>query len=437
MLQQLINTAMYLIDSVMVGGLGEVALAALGATNQTAVMLDNVIFGVTGGAAVFVSQYWGKRDREGISSMLGLMLVLCMAASVGFLAASRLWPASLIGIFAHRQDVIEEGARYLSIAAYGFPFKAIIMAYSVVNRCTGKAMMPMLSGLGGLLVNGVLNYCLIYGNFGFPALGVEGAAIATLIGSAVNTLVLLGFSAAKDNPARGGFKRLFHRCFENFIYRMGIIGPVLINDVIWGLGAVLLSVIYGMMGTKTLAALTIFGTMDKLTFVVLISLGHACSVTLGNHIGAGEIERAKADSKRYRELTVLLGLVLGTLIIGIGLFLPSLYNVTDEVRRLATGTIIAMGSVSWLIGLNFTVVVGTLRGGGDTLAAAIIDLFPIFLIQMPLLALLGLYFKLPLYFAYLAVIPAEATRLLVAMLRIKRGKWLRNVTTARDAAACK
>ncbi|MEL7609141.1 MAG: MATE family efflux transporter [Bacillota bacterium] len=434
MLQQLINTALYLIDSVMVGGLGEVALAALGAANQTAVMLDTVIFGITAGAAVFVSQYWGKRDRDGISSMLGLSLTLCMAASVLFLVVSRFYAPVLVGIFAHGQDVIEEGTRFLSVAAYGFPFKAVIMVYSMVNRCTGKAVMPMLSGLGGLLVTGVLNYGLIYGNLGLPALGVKGAAIATIVGSAVNTVALLAFSSAKGNAARGGFRRLFHGCFKNFLYRMSIIGPVLLNDVIWGIGAVLLSVIYGMMGTQTLAALTIFGTMDKFTFVVLISLGHACSVTLGNHIGAGEIERAKADSKRYRELTVLLGFILGALIIGIGLFLPDLYNVTDEVRRLATGTIIAMGAAIWLIGMNFTVVIGTLRGGGDTLAAAVIDLVPVFFIQIPLLALLGLHFKLPLYLAYLAIVPAEAARLFAAMLRMKKGKWLRNVTTVGDTA---
>jgi MATE efflux family protein len=428
MLQQLLSTAMYMVDTIMIGGLGDIELAGVGAANQLAYLLDICLFGVTGGGSVFMAQYFGKKDLAGVRRTLGLCIVLAGACAALFVAVAQGFGGFCVGLFSDEAAVTARGVEYLTIASWGYLFKALIYPFGAVHKSTGHAKLPMLSGLAGLLVNMFLNYCLIFGNLGFPMLGVRGAAIATLIGSAVDCGTLLFFSFARDTAARAKWHELFDHVFANIRPFVAVSAPVLLDDSIWALGMLAQNAIYGKMGTDAFAAMMIVGTVDKLSFILLQGIGTAAAVVIGNTLGASGQDDAYVYGKRFLWLSALVGTLVAVLVCTLGVYIPYLYtNTTPATQALAADTTFVMGFALPLWALNFTIIVGILRSGGDTRAAAIIDLLPMWAISIPLSLLVGLYFKLPLPYVYACQHVASLVRLFFALRRTNQGKWARQL----------
>jgi len=428
-LQQLLVTAMYMVDTMMIGGLGDIELAGVGAANQLTYVLDICLFGITGGGSVFVAQYFGKKEPAGIKRTLGLILLLAAATAGIFIMLAQLAGTFCIGLFSDDAAVIASGLEYLKIASWGYLFKAIIYPYGTVHKATGSAKLPMLSDCIGLFANMFLNWCLIFGNLGFPALGVRGAAYATLIGSFLDASALLLFSYLKNTYARAGFKALFTNVFSNLRDFIRVSTPVLLDDSIWALGQLMLNFVYGQMGTATFAAMMIVGTVDKLAFITLQSIGTASAVVLGNTLGDREgFRNARTYANRFLWLSGLVGALTGVVVCLAGVYVPYLYtNTNPETQTLAIQTIYTMGPALPLWALNFTIIVGVLRSGGDTRVAAVIDLVPLWAISVPLAMLTGLYFDLPLPFVYMMQHIAAVVRLIFALRRTNQGLWIRRL----------
>lgn len=429
MLQQVVSTAMYMVDTMMVGALGENQLAGLGAANQVTYLVDITLFGLMSGGSVFIAQYYGKKDVKGIQSSLGFCLMTAILVCVLSLCAVQLWPAQLVGVFNPDPAVIEYGRQYIVIASFGYLCKGIIYSYGTANKATGHAMLPMLSGLCGLAVNIFFNYCMIFGNLGFPAMGVEGAAYATIIGCVADIAMLISMNYVKRTVAAARLKAMLAQTVEGVRQKLVISVPVLVNDMLWALGSSLYMAFYGRMGTDTFAAMTIFGTIDKLVFIAVLGMGTACSVMLGNSIGAGEQDQARRNCSRFLAIGTLAAVALGVLVSLVGSRIPWLYNVSEQVRVLAGDTITVYGALMWLSMYNFIIIVGTLRAGGDTKAGAMIDVLPMWLWSVPSLFVFGVLMKLPLPTVFFIMIfPAELARLIFATLRMRKGRWMRDLT---------
>ena len=428
MLQQMITTAMYMVDTVMIGGLGDIPLAGVGAANQLAYLLDILLFALTSGGSVYMSQYFGRKDQTGFRRTLGLSAILCTGFAAAFVVVARLWGGFAVGLFSKEAAVVTSGVEYLNIACFGYIFKAAIYPYGAAHKSSGDAKLPMISGAVALGVNVFLNYCLIFGNLGFPALGLRGAAIATVIGSACDAATILTATYIKESMARARLKELLNQNWRFLCDFIKVSLPAFLDDALWAVGTMMITYVYGKMGTDTFAAVMIVNTMDRLISIALMGIGMAAAVVLGNILGAGDRDRALIYGRRFIYLSLIIGVATVILSCTLGPLLPNLYTKTsDAVRELASRTIFYMGLTSITYAVNFTMIIGILRSGGDTRAAAWIDLIPLFLIAVPVTALCGLYFKLPLDIVFLCTIPNNILRFVLALARVRSDRWARTL----------
>ncbi|OQB22380.1 MAG: Multidrug resistance protein MdtK [Firmicutes bacterium ADurb.Bin182] len=412
----------------MIGGLGELQLAGVGAANQITMLLDICMFGVMSAAGVFMAQHWGRKEIAGFRSAMGLSVMTGSVITALFFIGTQIFPSELISLFSKDPAVIGYGVKYIRLASFGYILRIIVFVYGTALKSCAKPLLPMISGAAALFVNAFLNYCLIFGNFGFPALGIDGAAIATLTGSALDAFVLLIFSYTMRMPSAAKPAELMNQSRQGFIRFLGVFVPVFLNDMIWALGISLQNLLIAQMGTDSFAAMMIVNTVDRLAFVLLIGIGTACAVMIGHTVGAGEPEKAMLYSKRFLFLSASAGAVLGALVLSAGIFIPELYNVSESVRLLAKDTIFVLGFAMVTYGINFTIIIGILRSGGDARAAAIIDIVPLWLLSLPAVAVTGLILRLPLPVVYLSMIPSNIVRLVWGLHRARSGGWMHSLS---------
>lgn len=423
-LQQIINTALYMADTVMIGALGDFPLAGVSAANQLAYIFDIFMFGIVGGAGVFMAQSWGRRDVPAVRSSLGLAFIFGGSFTLLIFALAQLFPTFIVSSFVSEDPSIAEGVDYLRIASFGYLLRALIYPLGSAQRSCGNAKLPMLTGAAALLVNIALNYVLIFGKLGAPALGVKGAAIATVIGASLDALLLFLVTYVKRTPAAARLRELMKQTREGLRAYIRVATPIVLDDGLWAVGLVAMSYIIGRMGDAPFAANTIVGTVDRLTFILLAGIGNASAVVLGNTLGEGGLERAHSYSKRFIVLAGLTGVVMAAVTLLWLVDVPDIYNVSPEIKRLARGCIAVLALFLPTSGVNYAVLVGILRAGGDTRYAAVVDLLPMFALSVPLAAIFGLWLNYDLIWVYfMCNIPASIVRFIFGVWRVRRGSW--------------
>lgn len=439
-LQNLLISSFTLVDTVMIGGLGDVALSAVGMAGQWSWMLTLVLFGFCSGTAVFISQYWGVKDTKGIKNVYGLMLVNTLAASTVFFIVGFLFPEGVISIFNEDAAVISEGAAYLKTACFSFFALALSNAFSTLLRATENVRLPMYASGIAAVLNAVLNYGLIYGEFGLPEMGVRGAALATCISSWVNPLVILAVSAAKKNLVCSRLKEMFSLPKGLIPHYYKVCAPVLANESLWGLGTFCYNIVFARIGYEYYAAVTIFRTIDGIAFTFFIGLCNACCVMVGKSIGAGKIERATGDARRFAFIVPILSLLVGSLIAVLRAPLISLFDTTGSLSEVTrdTAKIILMiyGFEYCFRNIPYILIVGIFRSGGDTVTGLKLDLFCVWCIALPAVIVAAFVLKLPFpaVFAIMLVFE-DALKVVLALRRFLSRGWIRPVTEAGLAAA--
>jgi len=280
-IQNLIFSSLGLVDGLMIGQLGEDAVAAVGIANQVFFLVSLLFFGITSGTAIFTAQYWGQKDIKRIQSVMGLSLLMSVAGSLIFSLVAILIPVKVLSLYTTDPEVITQGSRYLQIVAFSYVLTAITNSYSAVMRSTENVKLPMLISLLALSFNTVLNFCLILGNFGFPALGVSGAAIATVSSRLLETSLLLIIAYHQKLPVAARFKDLLNYRILSLSKFFKTTLPVIATEIAWSFGIATYNVVYARIGTESIAAINIAGTLDRLIFVVFIGLGNACAIMIG------------------------------------------------------------------------------------------------------------------------------------------------------------
>lgn len=428
MLQQFIFSSLGMVDTMMIGQLGDTAVAAVGIANQVFFMVTLLFFGVTSGSAIFTAQYWGQKDIPRINQVLGLSLIISLAGGGIFALAALIAPAWIMGVYTNDPLVIWQGSEYLRVIAVSYFLTAISYSYAAILRSIEQVHLPMIVSLVALSLNTFLNYGLILGNFGLPALGVRGAAIATLIARLVETGLTLIMVYSQKLPLAARLPELFRwdRIPFRKFFRTTL--PVIITEIVWSLGSTTYNAIYAHISTESIAAFNIAITLDRLVFVVFIGLAHACAIMIGNRIGAGDIETASDFGKKY----ILIGL-LGATISGLLIFLIknpilSLYKVTPLTLEYANRVLLVMILSLPIRSLNLIVLIGILRSGGDTIYAMLIDAGIIWTVGVPM-ALLGAFIlKLPVFWVYALVMVEEITKLTLGLIRFFQGRWAHSLT---------
>lgn len=432
-MQNLLTSSFILIDTIMVGQLGDLSLSAVGMAGQFGWFLNMVIFGICSGAAVFISQYWGAKNTAGIRRTYGIAVVSVCLISALFFIIGLLFPESVIKIFNREPDVVEAGAAYLRIACWSYIATGINMVFCIVLRSTENVKLPMYVSLVTTVLNAFMDYGLIFGAFGMPEMGIRGAALATVISAWAGPALILAVSAVQRNMLIAPLRELLGFNRESITQYYLKATPVIINETLWGLGTLLFSVIFANLGYQYYAAVTIFRTFDNIAFVFFIGLCNASSIMVGKNVGAGHIRRAVEDSRRFALFVSLCSVLTGVLIIIFRFQLASVFNlsgsITPETLKLTASLLLIYGIELPMRNLPYILIVGTFRPGGDTKIGMKLDLLSLWLCSVPLTTLAAFVLKLP-FIAVFAImyIAEDYLKVFLCVKYYFTYNWLRPVT---------
>lgn len=426
-IQQLVSSSTNLLDVLMIGQLGETAIAAMGLSNQIFFLLALFLFGISSGSAIFTAQYWGKNDMINLRKVMGIGLTMAITVALFYTLVALLIPKTVLSIYTKDQAVIELGSQYLQIVGFGYVFTAITLTYMSVLRSTQNVRLPMTISVIALSTNVFLNYCLILGNFGFPALGVRGAAIGTLIARILEFALILFFSYRLHTAAAAKFAELRY----NFSFFMQVIKtslPAAINEVLWSLGITTYYAVYARIGTEAIAAVNITSTIENMTFVIFIGAANSCAIMIGNQIGAGEEKDAFIYGSRFLILSIALSFIMGVLVLLLRPAILSLYNIEPISYEYAYRIQFIYAISMWIRVSNLILFIGILRSGGDTRYALMVEMASIWLIGVPAALIGGFVLHWPVYYVYALVLSEEIVKLSIVLPRFFSRKWIHNLT---------
>lgn len=426
-IQQSVFSALNMLAMIFVGQKGDAAVAAVGLAGQVAFLLNLVHFGIISGAAMFTAQFWGRQDVPNLRRVLGLCLILAVSASLIFFALAQFLPGQILSIYSKDPAVISLGARYIQTFSWTFLFFGVTFSYALVLRSTGDVKTPTTISVIALSINTFLSYSLIFGRFGLPELGIQGAAVAAVIARAFECATLLIVTYVKKSPVAASLRELtdFDRAFVAKVIKPML--PVILNELFWSLGITTYNIIYGRMGTTSYAAINIVNTIEQLAFVLFIGISNATSVLVGNRIGAGKENEAFIYAGRSLGLGIMGGLIIGMILQLVKWPILSLYNVSPEVIYNASRLINVVSVFLWIRVNNMTIVVGILRAGGDTRFSLFLDGIIIWIVGVPMAYIAAFVLDLPVYYVYMFAMTEEVTKWLLGIPRYRSRKWINNL----------
>ncbi|HBE78143.1 MAG TPA: MATE family efflux transporter [Firmicutes bacterium] len=427
-IQNFISSFLNMIDTVMVGKLGETEIAAVGIANQYFFFFNMFLLGLCAGCGVFISQFWGKGELKNIKRIMGIGLISATVVSLLFMVLGFLFPGKIMAVFNNDPKVINLGAGYLRMVLVSYLFTGITFVFNFSLRSIGKTVQPMLISGFALICNAFFNYLFIFGKWGAPAMGVEGAALATVIARTVETIALVVYIYGGKVVLAASAQELTDLSFEFVKKSYRVIFPVILNDICWGLASLVYAAVYGRMGTQAVAVIQICNTVNNLFLVAIFGLSSAAAVMIGNSIGAGKEELGKRYAKRFSIIGVALGIILGALLALTSPLVLNIFNVSDTVRSDSQNILYIISVIFFIRVLDVILIVGILRGGGDARQAFLIEGFTMWFIGVPLTILGAFVLGLPVYYVYALAIMEEISKGVLGLMRLKSGRWIRNVT---------
>lgn len=432
-LQNLLTSCASLIDTAMVVVLGDNATAALGVAVRWAFLLNVVCFGFCSGSATLISQYWGAGDKENIRRTYGQALMLSMSVVLVFTCLLMFFPQLLMRIFTSDPVIINLSADYARIYSVGVIFIVFSQITCAALKATARVYVPLISSASAVVVNTFLNYCLINGNFGFPRLEIKGAAIATVIGSAVQAIIVLLFVIFGRTDISTSLKNIFKIDKALTQKYLKVSTPVIFNEGLWAIGTNIYVMVLARQGTEYYSGYTIFETVQQLFFVFFVGICHACAVMVGASVGRGEYDIAYKNAKRFVIMTPLTGLILGIISIILRNPILSLMPIETELAKTTASTLLLFYGC-WLVirMIQYTLICGVFRAGGDTKTGFKFDVFSLYCISIPAVVLAGFVFNVPFVFIVAIMFVAEdAPKAILCIRHFKSRKWIIKLTDSK------
>ena len=434
-LQNAITTFVNLLDNFMVGSQGTEAMSGVAVVNQLVFVYNLCIFGGLAGAGIFSAQYYGNNDPDGIRYCFRFKLIACTLIWAVATAVLVIFHEPLLKLFLNEggntgnlELAYEKAKEYLFVILFTLLPFYITMVYTSTLRETGETLLPMKSGLVAVGVNLLFNTLLIYGYLGFPALGVKGAALGTLIARLVEVVIIVCYT--HKNKKRFTFiekvyktlkipKRIFKK-----ILAKGV--PLFLNEVIWSLGTTAILYCYSLRGLSVVAAFNISNSVNNLFSIVFISMGTAIAIMVGSVLGEGDKEKAKDTDTKLLALSISVCFILALIMIALSPVIPKIYNTTAEVRSLATRFMMIVACFmpvhAFMHGTYFT-----LRAGGKTLVTFIFDSGAVSFLALPVAFVLAKFTALSIEMVYFLVLAVDLIKVVFGIVLLKKGVWLNNL----------
>ncbi|MGL4345282.1 MAG: MATE family efflux transporter [Cellulosilyticaceae bacterium] len=427
MVQNLISSSLNMIDTLMIGQVGQVEIAAVGLANQLFLLIMLGLTGICAGTGIFISQYWGKKDLLQIKKFLGFSLIIGVtyALLITFLVQS--FPKQIIGWFNKESNVVGLGCDYLVIVSISYVFTAITFAYSYALRSIERTKIPMIVSAIAVLVNVIGNAIFIFGVGPVPAMGVKGAALATVIARIVEAVSIVAIVYLRKTPLAANLREIFvipkHVMLSCITPILAITG----NELCWGLGTIIYTKAYGHIGSDALASIQIVNTITNFFLVAIFAMAAASFTIVGNTIGAGEEERAILYAKRIAFLCIAGGILLSVILIFAAPLVVTFFNVSEGVGQMTVNLLIINSVILVIRIYNILMIVGIFRGGGDTKYSLYVEAGTMWGIGVPL-SLIGVYvFNLRLEFVVSLLMIEEIVKCMLCIIRFKSHKWIHNV----------
>lgn len=428
-LKELISSLTNLIDTIMIGRLGDAPIAAIGIGNQVYFLFTVFLFGISCGAGVFSSQFWGKQDIPKMRKILGLNLLLAMGLALVFMFAAVTFPVQIFNAFKAAPEALNEGVTYLRIVCIGYFATAITTAFDSSVCCSEKAALPFIVRAIGLLVNVILNWILIFGRLGAPAMGVKGAAVATVIARFSELAVMLSAVYGRKMIQAASFKELFTIPKEIVVKFFKTSSAVILNEMAWALGTTAYSWVFARISPEAIVVITIVQNIERLMLVFFHGGGNAGGVFIGKAVGAGNYEEAYEYGKRLAVLSVITSVVLSLIFVAARPIILMPYQVSAEVYNQSMNLLAVVAVVMNIKALTFLLIVGVFRNGGNPGAAFLIDIGCVWLVGVPMVTLGGLVLHLPLLISYAMMCSEEIVKVIISVTYFKKKKWMRNVVS--------
>ena len=426
-IQNFITSSLNLVDNLMIGKLGETAIASVGLANQYFFVFLLCIMGINAGANIFMAQFWGKKDINNIKKILGVDLTVGFVATLIFGLAAIFMPKQIMSILSKDADVISLGATYLRIVGISTIFTNITQAYSSALRSTGEAKAPMYGSLIGVLSNAFLNWIFIFGNLGVKPLGVAGAALATTIARVIELIYILYMVYGKKSIVASTLKEMFSFNMEYIKMYFRVSTSAILNELVWSLGMTAYSISYSFIGTNAVATMQIATTLNNMFMVICIGLGVAAAIMVGNKIGANEEDIAIDYSKKIGIISPIIGLLIGIIVFIIAPIIVKPFDVTNETFNATVRVLRIMALFAPLRSFTVVMIIGVFRGGGDTVYTTILQSCTVWLFAVPLAFFGAIVLKLSVEAVFLLICLEEVVKIFFVSSRMKSGKWLRNV----------
>ena len=436
-IQNGITNFVSLLDNIMVGQVGTVPMSGVSIVNGLLFVFNLCVFGASSGAGIFTAQFHGSRDDEGIRHTFRFKMLICSLITLLGAGIFLLFGDKLIGLYltgegdaATAEGALNYGLAYLHVMVWGFLPFALTNAYSSTLRETGETFVPMMGGIAAVLVNLCLNYVLIFGHFGAPAMGVEGAALATVISRYVELAIVAGWTHghAKQKPfILGAYRSIYipGKLLKAIVIK-GM--PLLVNEFLWSSGMAILNQCYSTCGLDVVPAQNISSTIFSLASVVFLSMGNAVGIIMGQMLGAGNSEAEVRDANRKLiAVSIASGAVFGCLMASISGLFPRLYNTTEDVRQLA-GWLICINAIMMPFNSYTNATYFTLRSGGQTLVTFLFDSCFVWVCCVPLAYCLSRFTDLPIVPLFAICQSTDFLKCAVGAFMIKQGKWIQNLT---------
>ncbi|ABG85997.1 MATE family efflux transporter [Clostridium perfringens] len=426
--QNLITFMVSMVDTLMVGALGEIQLSAVSIANNLFFVLTILMFGLAGGSNIMISQYWGKGNVKTIHKILAIMYRVCLLITGIFIFIALFLPKYFMGIFTTDKAVIDFGASYLRIVCIGYLFYSITNCTIMMLRSVKTVSISIIVYTASLVVNSILNWIFIFGNLGAPELGIRGAAIATICARITEFSIVLVFMFIYERKIGLKIEHLLKLDKEILKDYVGLCTPVLCNELLWAIGASMISVIVGRMGTEVVAANSINGVAHQFVTVFIFGMSNATAVIIGNTIGEGKKEKAKEYAYSIGIFSVVMGCISGLMILLIKPFVVNFYNVSYSTKLIAMEIMTVTSGIIVFQSLASNFMMGVLRGGGDAKFVLINDLIFMWLVAIPGGFFVAFVLELPVALVFLVIKCDEILKSLTSVYRVISGKWVNDVT---------
>lgn len=429
-LQQLLVSCAQLVDTAMVTRLGNITVSAVGVSSRWIFLMNLFYFGISSGSAALISQYWGAKEKSNIRKTCGAAMVFSLGVAVIFCVAMALIPEQLARVFSNEDAVVKEAAKYLRIVAFMGIFSAFNQIACTVLRATEKVNPPLFSSIAAVAINTSLNYVLINGKLGLPMLGIRGAALASLISTAVQAVILMLVMNSSKDVFKAPLKE-FLSLSRGFVKKFcAVCLPVVLNEGMWAIGTNIYAMVFARQGSENYAGYTIFSSVEQVAFVFFVGVCHACSIMTGKTIGEGKESEAYKLAKRFVIMTPIVGLVTGSVLAACREPLLSLLSIeTQGAFDLASKLILIYCLWLPIRNIPYTLIVGTFRAGGDTKIGIVYDCISMYLIAVPLIIYLGMFAKVEFHYLLIAMYLGEdLLKTILSLHRFRSKKWIKNLT---------